>query len=488
MKKQLIAVGTLGIVGCGWAQTPPIQPQTPPITVPGRVTVPPPAQSEVENRPLTADEAARIALQRQPLVEAARASIEAAIGRTQAVRAGLGPSVTLGAGYTRTEVLSGSGAAGGGVPDPNGGTGGNVGGAGGAGGTTNVRTSVAVNQLLFDFNRTRDQVRQQAALESAARENLTRVQADLVLQVKQRFYDLAQARRLTLVSEGNLTNRQAQLAVAQARLNEGLGAPADVVRARTSLADAVIALTQARAGEETSRLLLAEALGVDPRTPIEPALDEEPVEPVEELQSMVDTALRLRPEIRQAQASIRAAELGVAVARRGNNPSVNLSLGLNGRGESNPFDSQNASLGINLSWPIFDSGLTAGRTRTARADEQTARADLRRTELTVVGEVSRSYVDLLTAEQRLVSSIEQLANARELVRLAEGRYRGGIGTFLEITDAQNSLFAAERNVEGARGDVARARAALRRATGRALDGLARVQPVKADPPKIANGR
>ena len=59
-----------------------------------------------------------------------------------------------------------------------------------------------------------------------------------------------------------------------------------------------------------------------------------------------------------------------------------------------------------------------------------------------------------------------MANATEAVRLAVGRYQGGVGgTFLEITNAQAQLFSAQQTLEIARGDVVRAQASLDRAVG-----------------------
>src|SRR6185436_3292430 len=116
------------------------------------------------------------------------------------------------------------------------------GATGGSGGSSNNQftTSVSVDQLLFDFGRTRDSVRQQQSLERAS------------------LYNLAEDLANVTIGEGNVANRQRQLDQAQARLNSGLGAPADVVQAKTNLADAAISLSSARNTALTSQITLAQ--------------------------------------------------------------------------------------------------------------------------------------------------------------------------------------------------------------------------------------
>ncbi len=74
--------------------------------------------------------------------------------------------------------------------------------------------STTVRQLLYDFDHTRDLVRQAEAGERVARAGLTRAQSDLVFSVKQAFYEYAQTRRLVGVSEENLARRTGTAATA----------------------------------------------------------------------------------------------------------------------------------------------------------------------------------------------------------------------------------------------------------------------------------
>lgn len=453
-------------------QTPPVQPkiQATPLPPPVDLPLPPEPLTGGPTAPLTAGEAARIALRNQPDILTARAGVETAAGRTQQSRSGLFPIVGVSAGYAYTQGRST-----GGFITGTGGTGtGGTGGTGGAGSfgsigsASNWSGSVNARQLLFDFEHTRNLVRQSTALERVATANLTRVQQDLVFQVKQAFYTFVQDTRLVSVNEANVRNQEAQLALAQARLNAGLGLPSDVVRAQTAVAEAIQNLDVARNNASVSRVNLNLLMGIDARTPFLATESGEPPVTIDDLNALIQTALRRRPEVVQAQANLQAAEFGVSAARTTSAPIVAANVGASTRGSDFPPKQDSLSIGASVNWDPFDGGLTAGRVREARAIVDIARADVQRQRLTVTSDISTAYLNLRTAEQRVTTANAEAANAEESVRLAQGRYRAGIGTFLEVTVAQTALLTANTNLVNSRSAVDQARAALSRAVGAGL--------------------
>ncbi len=441
------SLALLALSAVCFAQTPPIKPQTPDVRIPPPVTLPaaPAGVEALGAQPLTVDEAAALAVRRVPAVAIARANVEAAAGRTEQTQSGLLPQLSATGGLNEQRQVRGV-----------------------AGGANRFSLGVGAEQLLFDFGRTRSQVRQSQAFERATRFGLGRTEHEVALQARLAFVNYAEAVRLVEVSDANVANRLRQLQQAEARVDAGIGAPADMVRAKTNLADAVLSLELARSGALNSRVLLAERLGVDPRTPITPATTESaPLDvQVEDVNGMVEMALTARPEILEAQQRLLAAGIGVAVARLVNAPRVTAVADLNSRGVDNPLDSVSTSIGLFVSWNFFDGGRAAGVRREAQAEEQVARATLQEVSQTVVSDVSRASVDVRTAQQRVETADVQVANAVELLRISEGRYQGGIGQFLEVTDAQASLFTAQRNLTQAQSDLRRAQARLRRSIGR----------------------
>jgi outer membrane protein TolC len=74
--------------------------------------------------------------------------------------------------------------------------------------------------------------------------------------------------------------------------------------------------------------------------------------------------------------------------------------------------------------------------------------------------VTSAYLNLKTAEQRVTTAEAEVANAQESLRLAQGRYRAGLGVFLDVIDTQAALLTAETNQANAQLAVDQARAAL----------------------------
>ncbi len=406
---------------------------------------------DVDNKPITAVEAVRIALLNQPNVVIARSSIEAAKARTSQARAGLGPNVGVNSGYSFTRQFNGPSSAGSTVFSANG-----------------FNANATLRQLIFDFNHTRDIVRESAVLETAATQNLSRVQSDLALSVKQAFYSSAQDLSLVSVNESNVSNQQLHLALAQARLDSGLGLLSDVVRAQTAVADAIFNLNLVRNTASTSVVNLAALMGIDPRTPLKLAPSSEPQLIGNDVKGLVKTALSRRPEILQAQANLEASEIGVRTAKSSNLPNISGSFGLGSRGNDFPLDTNSFVVGATVQFTPFDSGLTKGRVREANANVVSSQAQLASAKLNVTQDVSEAYLNLRLAEQRVVTADVEIENAKESVRLAEGRYKAGVGTFIDLLDAQNSLITAQSNRVNAGSAVDQARASLNHAIGTPL--------------------
>lgn len=474
LRHLLLAAAWLALASApAAAQAPsPYVPQVQQIEVPDPPTLPKATLvvPEAALRPLTAEEAAHIALAHHSDVVVAATGVQAAAGRTQATQAVLNPRLRLAGNYTdnllqATNVSGGSGNVG--VSTAAGG--GQLGGAGAALGVDTYTASATVNQLLFDFGYTRSLVRQARHLETAAGANLTRVQADLVLQVKGAFYNYIQTTRLVGVAEQNLANQREHLKQAEGRFQAGIGLPADVTRSETAVSEAIYNLAQARTNEAVARVNLATLMGIDPRVPLEAADSHEPQPPAADPEVYFNQALELRPEIAQLQATIHANEAGLEAARNLNAPVVSASVGLSRFGLSG-FSQDQVNLTLGVGFDLVDGGARTGRTKEAQANLTSVEAQLQGVRQRVVAEVARAYLNLETAHQRVAAATAQEANARETLRLSTGRYNAGLGILLDVLDAQQALVTAETNRVNAEAVVELARATLNYAIGKPLVG------------------
>ena len=325
-----------------------------------------------------------------------------------------------------------------------------------------------LRQLIYDFNHTLDLVRQSAELERAAAQNLTRIQFDTVLDVKQAFYFLVQSLQQVQVDELEVANRQSQLDLARSRFNVGLGLPSDIITAQTAKAEAILALSQARANAEQARINLAVFMGIDPRTPIVPAQSAEPATASNDVNALTRTALAQRPDVLQAQFNLRSARYGVNAARTTNAPAITGSASVISRGDQFLPQENDLTVGIGVTWTPIDGGLTRGRVQEARGNVTIAEQQLYIAQQTVKSDVATAYVNLRSAEDRVATAQADVANAAEGVRIATGRYSTGLGLFLDIITAQAFLLTARTNLVNTQNAVEQYRAALNHALGAPL--------------------
>ena len=106
-----------------------------------------------------------------------------------------------------------------------------------------------------------------------------------------------------------------------------------------------------------------------------------------------------------------------------------------------------------MTFPFFDNGLTRGRVREAQAFQERDRATLERLRQQVDLDVRQALLDISEARQRITTSEKELISAREALRVAEVRYRSGVGTTVEVTDAQLAVSRAGQNLANSRFDL-----------------------------------
>jgi len=432
-------------------QTVPVQPKTvdvpklKPLILPGL-----PKNGEiVANAPLTAAEAVKIALAHQPQVAISKANADALHGQALQTQSLLNPTVSANAGITKSRVDSQ-------------GSQGLVGGA-----SNSIDGTLTLNQLIFDFNKTRDQVRQSQAVENAGYRTFDQTLQDVALLAKQDFYGYVQAQQQTKVQEANVTNRQAQVDLTQATVNAGTGEPVDLVSAKTLLAQSVLAWLQSQQSEKAAGVKLANDLGIDPRTPIVVDISKEDERTLPtELNSLVDEAIKHRPSILASIETLKAAGYGVSVARKTDTPSISFQAGVETLGATNPFDRQTSFVALTMNWTLLDGGLQLGKVRQAQAEKTAAAQQLRQATQTVISDVSNAVVAVQAARQQIPVASSEVADAQEGIRLAQGRYKAGVTTFQEVITAQAALVTAQTDQVNAIAALAIALSTLDHAVGK----------------------
>ena len=174
-------------------------------------------------------------------------------------------------------------------------------------------------------------------------------------------------------------------------------------------------------------------------------------------------SLRQRPEYRQAKLRAAAAEALERQTFRNFFPDV---TGSGAYGGAQPQFNESWSATLSLNWSLFDGGNRIARYQEAKANVEGARARVKSTELDIVQNLEQAEIAVEEAQERIQAAQTLVASAQENFRLAQGRFDAGVGTILELTDAQLALTQAQNTESQALADYRIALARLDRAVGR----------------------
>lgn len=303
--------------------------------------------------------------------------------------------------------------------------------------------SLALNYLLLDFGGRSGSIEdaKQSLFAADLTHNAT-IQS-VVLQVESAYFSYMANVALLGAERSATAEATANLAAAQQRDSVGLATIADVLQAQTALSQEQLNLETIQGELQTARGNLAAAMGIPANFAYDvgPLQSAVPVRAVSvAVDSLINDAINLRPDLKAARASAAAARADVRVVRSAALPS--LSLGSTaGRTYANPSIYGGGSYGLTLgvSVPIFSGFSQQYNTAAAaaRADAADAQADVLRQEVTT--QVFTSYYSLQTAGQRVTTADALLASAVQSEQVAAGRYREGVGSIIDLLTAQSAL-------------------------------------------------
>jgi outer membrane protein len=179
-------------------------------------------------------------------------------------------------------------------------------------------------------------------------------------------------------------------------------------------------------------------------------------------------AMANRPEVQEAQQTVEQTRQQMRFEQRARWPELALTGGYTLTPDTSGFAAQNHqwTVGAGLTLNLFDYGLIRSRVRAATAAQQSAEANLERVRQQVAHEVRTAFLNAREALRRRETTAANVQQAQEALRIAQVRYRAGVSTNVEVTDAQVALVDAQTNQVNAEYDLLNAQAAVARALGR----------------------
>ena len=339
-----------------------------------------------------------------------------------------------------------------------------------------------LTQSLVDLGSWRTIAQARASQQAAAR-TYDEQRLAVAFDVTRRYFELLKAQRSLQVLEKAAERSEELVARADALFTAGRAQKLDTFTARVNLGNDRIAVEQGRSRVVQARADLATVLGQAGDSPIEvvaPQAVDAPGLPAGEpppLADLLAAARARRPALAAAGAQVEAATQGVGAAQAGLLPTLGLSATF-GRSESEAFGANGAfddptrrytaSVGVGLSWNLFEGRRTQAAVRRAELSAEKARAGAARTADAVASEVATSRAAVVTLARQVAFSADNLSAAEQGLSLARQRLEAGLASQLEVRDATLKLTQAELSLVQARIDHAVAAADLNRAVGGAL--------------------
>jgi len=385
-----------------------------------------------------------IGFARNPTLASARADIGVQAAAVRLQRAGLLPSFSGSAGLTQTHQQVGGTTAGLAT-----------GTAGGAtrsfDNVTSASFGLDLRQLIYDGGKVAASVNAARRSETAFVDTYKRDLQTIAYNVAVAYYNYLAAQRTTQVNLELVREDVVQEDLVRAQVRAGAEARAQIATTQLPTAQARLAVVRSQGNELSTEAAFANAMGLDANTKVQP-IDDAPVFTNAAISSVtipsydlaVRRALALRPDYDAFVQTVESAKYLLRAAKLGLFPT----LSAQGTAQDGSTDASlgsfrnSQSLGLALSIPIFDQGVTAANTASAQAQLERANAQLRNTGLGVQLNVKQSLTGMVTARAALDQTQQEYATAISNVRSTQAQYRAGVTTLPLLLNAQVQLTSA----------------------------------------------
>jgi TolC family type I secretion outer membrane protein len=409
-----------------------------------------------ERKPLTVEACVQIALDKNPIIRAAREGVSAAKEAAGEAKAPYYPEISMSAGYSRWErhAFLPKGLTQPDVPST-------------IGPTDDWIAGLKARYLLFDSGERQAKLRAAISGREVLEEDASRVRQNVALDVHQSYYSFISALEARSVAEKNLARAEDHLRLAKERKAAGAVPQADVVRAQTRVADEKLNLVRAENLVRITKGNLNTAMGLPVEMPVEVETQPQEMKPPDniDLGKALDQAVRGRSEIKAALHRVEKARSEVDGAKSAFGPKLMAEAGYGRRDEDFFPHDKDWLVGITIDLPLF-----TGFSRTHRLGR--TKAELKKEEAQVTQVIQEVRQEVWSAHSRLkeayqaVQAAEVLVkDAQESARLTQERYRVGAGTITDLLDSQTTLARANATRVEREWNYHIAKAAFRRAIG-----------------------
>jgi outer membrane protein len=407
-------------------------------------------------RPLSLDEAIRLAQRSAPGTVSARSQIRTS---DAAVRTAYGTYIpTFSSNYSGSKQIGDAVVDGRGFERP----------------SYSYSFGFSSNLELFDGMRRANQLRSAKANLAAAESNERLQRFRVALEVKQQFFIVAAARESRTAALAQLAQAEEQLKVASARVAARVAILSDSLRSVIQVGNAQLAVLNAENSLRNANATLTRLVAT-PYLVTAAVSENEGLNLVTLDSAQIAGWLNDAPLVSQARSEVNAAGASLRQSRSPYWPTLNMNMNLSGNGTGTAFSlgasnySKPAStIRIALSYPIFNGFGREENVARAAANETNAVAQLRDAQFQAEQQLTQYVGALRLAEARATIQQASVTAAEEDLRVQSQRYALGSSTLLDVLTSQTTLNQARASLIQARYDARLAKAQIEALIGRDL--------------------
>jgi outer membrane protein, multidrug efflux system len=341
------------------------------------------------------------------------------------------------------------------------------------------------------FGGTRRAVEVAEAEIGAAEETRRDVLVTLLAEVGLNYVELRGLQEELTVTRSNLNAQKQTLELTRDRMKAGLATELDVTRAEAQAATTAAQIPPLEIGIKQAIHLLSVLVGESPGTLVGQLLDAAPIPglPPEVPVGLPSELLRRRPDVRRAERELAAAtaRVGVAVADLFPRFFLTGAVGLQSVSADDFLTggSRFFSLGPTIRWPIFNAGRIRQNIQAQNTRQEQALLAYEQAVLTSLEEVENALVAYKKTQVRFRELAEAEKANQRAVELAHDRYRSGLVDFLDILEAERSLYTTQAQFAQSERTVGQSLVRLYKALGGGWNAaeIAELVPVKLPPAK-----
>lgn len=311
-----------------------------------------------------------------------------------------------------------------------------------------------LNQLITDFGRTANLTASSKLQAQAENQNVELTREQVLLQVDGAYFGALGAQAVLQVAHQTLDTRQQVLDQVTELATNKLRSELDVSFAQVQVQQARLLLERSQNDFDAAMAALSTALGFGEFHQFQLVDQPPPAPATNAVSDLVQSALAQRPELLSLRAQRDAAALFARAQRDARLPSVE-AVGVAGGApiRDSRLPDTYAAGGLQLSVPLFAGDLYAARQHEAELRAQSDAEQVRVLEDNIIRDVRIAWLNLNDALQQLKTTEDLLQNATEAFTLSEARYKNGISSIVELSEAQLNLTSAQIAEASARYNV-----------------------------------